>query len=275
MFSQVRCYAVCCSDSFDIAKAKEVFHSKASRVSNIEQALYVCLPAEQNKRHVEFFVFSFGSTVIWDASPEEEKRIIDSVVSLDSELMPSSEFTCEIIHCRHDPEVQKSFVDEAQDCMVLSSDNVFTKFSVSYALAQSVKLGFLESSIEKLLKSTSSIQKELSTSGSTSLSKKEISKKIGELFSQRYSINLHNDVLDIPEFFWNRPFYEDLYMTAAGFQDIQPRQNTLNRRLDMIHDLYEVLSNDLEYKQSSRLEMVIIVLIAMELVLNLAHLILK
>lgn len=275
MSLQARCYAVCYSDSCDIEKAKARFQPDAIRVSNIEQALYVCLPSKFRNKPIEFFIFCFGSIVVWEAQPEEEKYILDQLIELDGECMPSVDFTHEEIQFKYDPEVQKSFVNEAQDCVIANSDNIFTKFSISYALAQSVKLSFLETSIERLLKSTSTIQKELSVSGSTSLSKKEISKKIGELFSQRYSTNLHNDVLDMPEFFWNRPFYEELYMIAARSQDIQPRQNTLNRRLDMIHDLYEVLSHDLEYKQSARLEMVIIVLITIEVILSIVHLILK
>ena len=32
----------------------------------------------------------------------------------------------------------------------------------------------------------------------------EISKIIGEIFIQRNSVNLHLDVLDMPDFFWER-----------------------------------------------------------------------
>jgi uncharacterized Rmd1/YagE family protein len=40
--------------------------------------------------------------------------------------------------------------------------------------------------------------------GSVGLSHNSISKKIGKLFIERNNVNLHFDVLDTPEFFWEQ-----------------------------------------------------------------------
>jgi uncharacterized Rmd1/YagE family protein len=138
------------------------------------------------------------------------------------------------------------------------------KLSISHALAQSVKLAILEGSVMKLIDKTNPIQKEMAAKGSVSLSKKEISKQIGRLFSERYMINQHSDILDVPEFFWRRPSYEPLYQMTVEFQDIQLRQNIMYNRLDMINDLYSILSEELNHRHSSRLEIIIIALIAIE-----------
>ncbi|KJV79934.1 hypothetical protein OTSUT76_2073 [Orientia tsutsugamushi str. UT76] len=45
----------------------------------------------------------------------------------------------------------------------------------------------------------------------------------------------------------------------------------MNHRLDMIHELYTILSNELNYLHSTRLEMIIVGLIAIEVVLALLH----
>ena len=103
------------------------------------------------------------------------------------------------------------------------------------------------------------------------MSKKEISKQIGVLFNERYYINLHSDILDTPEFFWRRPSYEPLYLMTAEFLDIQTRHNILNHRLNMIHELYTILANELNYKHSTRLEVIIIILIAIEVIVALVH----
>jgi uncharacterized Rmd1/YagE family protein len=58
---------------------------------------------------------------------------------------------------------------------------------------------------------------------------------------------------------------------TAEFQDIQLRQSILNHRLDVIHELYSLLSNELNYKNSTRLEVIIIILIAIEVVLGLVE----
>ncbi len=269
-----RCYAVCHSDSYDILAAKSYFKELNLKCSQIDNVLYVSIPIlGREEEYADVFLFYFGSLVIWNSTPQEEKSIQEEILKFAGARSPEAQPTNEVIKCKYNPEAEKSYVDEEEDYVLLNTDNIFTKFAVSYALAQSVKLSYLESAVSYLLNSTSKIQKELSQNGSTSLSKKEISRKIGQLFSQRYAINLHNDILDIPEFFWSRPTYEQLYLLTARYQDVQPRQNTLNRRIDMIHDLYEILSNDLNYKHSSRLEVIIISLIAIEIVINVVHLI--
>ncbi|CAN0602704.1 unnamed protein product [Ectocarpus sp. 12 AP-2014] len=56
---------------------------------------------------------------------------------------------------------------------------------------------------------------------------------------------------------------------TVEFQDIRTRQEILNNHLNLIQELYNMLSSDLDHKQSSRLEMVIIILIAIEIVIAL------
>ncbi|MBS1689769.1 MAG: RMD1 family protein, partial [Bacteroidetes bacterium] len=169
----------------------------------------------------------------------------------------------------YDESSQKSFIDEDKNEIILHNNHVFTKISMSHALAQSVKLQILERSVSNLLDATAPIQKELAQRGSVSLSKTEIAKQMGVLFSERYSINMHSDILDVPEFFWRRPSYEPLYLMTAEFHDITQRQNIMNHRLDMIHDLYSILSDELNARHSSRLEIIIIVLITIEVVIAL------
>lgn len=271
-----RCYAICHSDSYDNVSARAYFQALSLKSSQIDNVLYVSVPIPGREQEcADVFLFYFGSLVIWNSTPQEEKIIQEQMLKFAGAMSQDAKPTNEVVKCKYDPEEDKSYVDEEGDYIVLNTDNIFTKFAVSYALAQSVKLSYLEGSVATLLNSTSKIQKELSQNGSTSLSKKEISRKIGQLFSQRYSINLHNDILDIPEFFWSRPLYEQLYLFTARYQDVQPRQNTLNKRLDMIHELYEVLSNDLNSKHSNRLEVIIITLIALEILISLAHLVIK
>ena len=90
---------------------------------------------------------------------------------------------------------------------------------------------------------------------------------MGELFAERTSITLHTDILDTPEFFWRRSRYEPYYMMATEYMDIQQRMDVLNKRLDVIYELYGILSNELNHAHSSRLELTIIYLIVIEVVL--------
>jgi uncharacterized Rmd1/YagE family protein len=127
-----------------------------------------------------------------------------------------------------------------------------------------------EKSVAKTIERTHHLQEELGLTGKISLSRKKLSQKIGALFSERNSINLHCDILDTPEFFWRRPRYETYYHLASEYMDIKQRLDILNRRLDVIHELYDILSNELKHAHSSRLEWTIIVLIVIEVVMMLA-----
>ncbi len=103
------------------------------------------------------------------------------------------------------------------------------------------------------------------------LSKKEISKKIGELYLAKSKINLHYDLLDTPEFFWEHSEYEAHYERISKYLDIRSRVEVLNKKLEVIQELLNMLSNEQNHKYSSFLEWIIIILIAFEIIMNIAE----
>ena len=154
-----------------------------------------------------------------------------------------------------------------EDEITLPNQDVLTKLAISHGIAQSVKLGTFESSIQTTYNSTKTIPQNLFQYGKIPLSRKEIRRKMGELFLARNSINLHMDVLDTPEFFWDYPELESLYKVAANYLDINRRVEVLNQRMDVIHGLFVMLGNELNHLHSSRLEMTIILLIVIEVLI--------
>jgi len=141
--------------------------------------------------------------------------------------------------------------------------------TVSHGFAQSVKLGAFENTISSSFEKTRHIPVNLATKGKIPLSRKEIRKKMGALFLDRSSINLHTDVLDTPEFFWEHPELEPVYLDVANELDIETRGQVLNQRLDVLRELFEMLGNELNHQHSSRLEWIIIWLILIEVIVTL------
>jgi hypothetical protein len=223
---------------------------------------------QDNSNKIDIFYFDFGAVVIWGANEVQENEIL-KLANLD--INNISQEARDVIDYSYNFDNEKAFIDEEQNEIILSDDSTFLKLSISYALAQSVKLNILEDSVSNLIEQTDPIQKELALTGSISLSKNEISKQIGRLFSERYSVNLLSNILDTPEFFWRRPRYEPIYLMTVEFRDILTRQEILNKKLEVIHELYSMLSNELNYKHSARLELVIVILIALELMTALFH----
>ena len=218
---------------------------------------------------LDLFFFPFGSLVVWGREDISEKSIFEYLEGVEKEK--SALITMDKVYCLYDPNAKKTCVDEEKNTIVFHEQNIFMKLSVSYAAAQSVKLETLEKSVGHILNNTMEIQKELAEKGSTSLSKKEITKKIGTLFSERYLVNLHSDSLDTPEFFWRRPSYEPVYLMAVDFYDIALRQGALNHRLEMIQELYSLLSNEVNHRHSSRLEWIVIILITIEVIIGMEN----
>jgi uncharacterized Rmd1/YagE family protein len=165
----------------------------------------------------------------------------------------------------------RTYIDEEKNLVILGDQAVIMKLSVSHALAQSIKLTTLEESVIGLLDAAKPIQEELAKNGSVSMSKRELSQQIGVLFNERYTINLHSDILDTPEFFWRRPSCEPVYLMTVEFQDIRIRQEILNNRLNLIQELYNILSTEMNHKHSTRLEIIIVFLIAIEVLLAISH----
>ncbi|WP_064591376.1 RMD1 family protein [Orientia tsutsugamushi] len=280
----MRCSSYCKSSNYSIQALVQSLVSAGLEPKYFDDVVHVQTQFTNNL--VDVFYFAFGAVVIWGTNKNYEHSILNWLNNVDTEINQkfiidvdsvvqykelSQDFVSDLIYYRYDYQAQKTYIDEEENEIILHDQSVLIKLSISHALAQSVKLKILESSVIKLLEKTSPLQKELATNGRVSLSKKELSKQIGILFNERYSINLHSDILDTPQFFWRRPRYEPLYLMTVEFQDIQLRQNIMNHRLDMIHELYTILSNELNYLHSTRLEMIIVGLIAIEVVLALLH----
>ena len=85
------------------------------------------------------------------------------------------------------------------------------------------------------------------------------------MFLERNEVNLYSNILDTPDFFWEAEEFEPLYQRVNRYLDIEDRVKILNARLDIINDLLDSLSTQLEVKQSHRLEVIIIYLITVEI----------
>ena len=263
----MRCSSYCTADSYDLSAMFKDLSNRSLQPTYYEDVVHVNYKVD--KHELDVLYFAFGCVIIWGANHKIELETLNKLKGFEQGSLDNH--ASDILYFSTNTDIEQTYIDEEKNEIILSDASVLLKLSVSYANAQSVKLNILELAVSKLLDETHPIHKQLASTGKISLSKNQISKQIGTLFSKRYSINLHSDILDTPEFFWRRPRYEPLYLMTAAFQDIQVREAILNKRLDMIHDLYSLLSQELNYKHSTRLEMVIVILIGLELMVAFCH----
>ena len=154
------------------------------------------------------------------------------------------------------------FINNTQDPYEVFRD----KFAFSHGMVNCVKLGILESQLENHIGSVKHIPEHMMIGEGIPIDRKESLKKIGELLYFRNQLNLHSDLIETPDIYWNEPKQEDLYNRVTRILELRQRVSILNRRLDYAKESSEVLRNHLGETHSHNLEMGIIFLIIIEVV---------
>jgi uncharacterized Rmd1/YagE family protein len=96
---------------------------------------------------------------------------------------------------------------------------------------------------------------------------------IGEVFVIRHDVNLHTEILDTPDWFWNQRDVEELYKFCGGYLEMSNRTHILNTRLDMLKQLLSMLQAQQENAHSVKLEWIVITLIITSVLLELLQII--
>jgi uncharacterized Rmd1/YagE family protein len=208
----------------------------------------------------DIFYFPYGVVIFWGFSEKEEYKYLHALKAFEKQPFKELEID-EFTFCYG----SKMKIDE--DMITLQNRRSLTKLAVSYGLAQSAKLTNFEETLQKTISQTKKIPETIAKKGKIALSRKEASKKMGEIFLERNFINLHTEVFDTPEFFWDHPELETEYAQTIHYLDVHKRVELLNKRLNVLHELFEILSNELNHQHASRLEWIIIVLIVIEVVM--------
>ena len=157
----------------------------------------------------------------------------------------------------------------SEDTIYFDNESVDVKIALSHAIAQTLKIELFEKQIAQTIEESSAIPKQLAATGKIGLNKKDISKKIGELFLVKSRVNLHYDLLDTPEYFWEYPEYEGYYERMTKYLDLDARVAVLNKKVEVIQEILDMLSDEQKHKYSSFLEWIIIILIGVEIVMSL------
>ncbi|MDH5632680.1 MAG: RMD1 family protein [Gammaproteobacteria bacterium] len=251
-------YALCYSDQFDFAAMRQGF------LANQRHAIY------RNVIHIEWFesdifVFDYGVVVFWNTSLEYRKRFLDRIRDSAGNLVGSTiedEFTCEVI---------ESSRSVKNDHITLPDNDIMTRIAVCHAIAQSTKLALFEQRVSDTIVETTYIPKNIATTGSSKLRGKELAQMRGKLFIAKSDVMLRYDLLDVPDFFWEYPELDGFYTMLADYLEVRQRVDVLSKKLETIHELLEMISDEQKHKHSSMLEWIIIWLIAFEILVFFVH----
>lgn len=217
-------------------------------------AVHISLPSG------EVWVFDYGVIIFW-AVDEDERRALLHRLHLEENMISGSMQE----HFRFN--ISGTELRINRDTITLHDENPLTRLAISHALAQSLKMNEYESQAQRTIEDYSDLPRALAETGKISLSRREIAKIRGRLFSTKSDIILHYGLLDIPEFFWEYPEYETTYNIAARYLEIRQRIDLLSKKLETIHEMFEMLAEEQKHQHTAFLEWIIIVLIAVEIIM--------
>jgi len=109
------------------------------------------------------------------------------------------------------------------DIILAQKSGNLDKYTFSNAMVQSVKLGIWEASLNSYVNSIEFVTEDLKLGRKLRMTQEEVLRKQGELFALRHHINLSSDLLDTPDFYWERDDLEKLYQEICGYFSITKR----------------------------------------------------
>lgn len=252
----MRCIALSTAETYDL-------HGLAQALEDVEFVNFYTDALHVSYKDSDVFFFRYGCVAFWNVPEDEEARLLEilQAFSQQSILSVREEFEYSF--------ASKPRVFQDKITLAKTRSHALQMLAVSYGLSQIMKLTAFEARIDNTIAMTRNIPEELALKGKISLSRKEISQRIGELFIERTSVNLHSDILDAPVFIWDHPEYETLYTMTINDLELHPRTAVLNRRLDVVKELFEMMRDELNNRHSTMLESIIVVLIMLEVFLTL------
>ncbi|KAJ4304197.1 sporulation protein rmd1 [Collariella sp. IMI 366227] len=217
----------------------------------------------------EVFLFDYGVVVIWGMSAAQEQRFLKEIAKFEVEKLAPDDLETEKFNFYYTHEYQARIYNDF--IALRDKGNYMTKLAISHALAQSVKTSLFEELIASTIDTCKDIPAQLALTGKIALSRSQINMQIGELFILRISIHLNGSVLDTPELFWVEPQLEPVYQAVRSYLEMDQRVGLLTERLDVIADLLAVLKEQLSHGHGEKLEWIVIVLIAAEILVALVN----
>lgn len=266
----MRCASYCSAESYRVDDFSKFLRSEGYEPKFYDDVIHIQKSSHaDNEEEVisDAFFFPYGCLITWGMDEDEDHQMLALVQKFQHKPLKILVKDLSFYTISSEP-IDEAVIDEEEDHILLPSHDPLIKLSFSHALSQSVKLSSFEEEIYETIQNTRHLPQELAEKGCISLSSEQLAKLMGALFAQRDSMNLDSDLLDTPEFFWRRPKYEPFYLMASESLDLQARVAILNRKLDRVHELYGILSNEHKHIHSTRLEWVVILLILIEVIFS-------
>jgi uncharacterized Rmd1/YagE family protein len=136
---------------------------------------------------------------------------------------------------------------------------------IADALSKSVVLARDEREVAAVFELTEPFARQLAEKGRADAGRHAILKQIGNALLVQHRLSGRVAVAEKPDVVWDRPDLDRLYARLDDEYELQERAEALTRKLAVVAETAEVLTDIIDTRRSLRLEIIVVVLIAIEI----------
>lgn len=209
-------------------------------------------------------LFRYGVVVLFGVPLDAEAAFIATLMPLFTNPYPAPEIEEMEIHCGRDNlGVQSGAV--SLDVISLEKLQI-----VADALSKNLVLTLYENKVANEFDKIEPLAQELASRGRVRAGSKSLLSKIGRMLLIQHRMVGRAQIGDKPETLWDYPHLGGLYASLEDEFELNERQSALDRKLGLISDTAQTLSDVWDNKQLHKLEWYVIALILFEIILSLS-----
>jgi uncharacterized Rmd1/YagE family protein len=213
-------------------------------------------------------LYRFGVAVLFGLSPLEEDEILTRI---GARVAGASRADDETLIVEAHPEGEDKALPNGR--LVVKDLSEARLLVIADALAKSVALARDERRVNAVFDTVEPFAAELAGKGRPPWRRKSMLELIGQTLLVRHRVSGRVAVEEKPDVLWDRPDLERLYARLEDEYELEARGRMLNAKIDVIGETARALTDLIDADRSVRLEWIIIVLIAVEVVLSLFQMI--
>lgn len=207
-------------------------------------------------------LFRYGVAVMIAMSPLEEDEVIRRLNG--RVIDPIQRREEETVQIEVAPDKDEQF---ASGVIVVKTFTIEHTLLIADALATSVILAHDEKNVATVFGVIQPIAQELAERGRTPGGRRTILKHIGNALLVQHRVSGLVAVAEKPDVLWERPSLERFYARLEDEYELKERADVLTRKLTVISDSAKAFADIIDTERSLRLELIIVVLIAVEIVI--------
>ena len=266
----MECLSYCIANRIDLTRLDTHYKTTRAGYASVKSRDVLKL-SPCDVKGLLVFVFKNGTVVSWGVKRHQINAYLDTI-----RLFADKPISFHV-HDEFNYQLGERTAIEPHDffdvdCLSIDTDSDELKLSLSYGFSQSVKLQYFETILESLIEKYSPLIHSLSNKGGVPVTRTQIRHVIGEILSAKSEMNLISNFLYHPKYFWQHPTLEEHYIMLERYLHIQRRVNAINHRLDTLNEIFDMFSGYLESRHTHNLEIIVIVLIAIETIFGVLNL---